>query len=143
MKLLADAHDQAVVAAGGTADPDTQSAADTHKQRAQNSGQQGELNKLRPQGRELLAQPVHTGKASRADGRVGNKARTQYPKADEVTQNVYHCSGDGRGDGKPVLQQQAQSQLSTFGDTGKCVDMIKPKGQDRTAQQSEQGRLPF
>jgi hypothetical protein len=42
-----------------------------------------------------------------------------------------------------VLQQQAQTQLSALRNAGEGMDVIKSKGQDRAAQKSDQGRLPF
>ena len=73
----------------------------------------------------------------------GDEGFAKGPPADKKENHIKHKAGNGRGEGKPMLQQEGQSQLATFGDLGKGMDMIHAKGQYGATQQSNGGVFQF
>ena len=74
---VAQAHGQGVVAAGGAADPDTDTGADADEKSANESCQQGIVADLRPQGREQLAEGIRDGKTSGGNDRIADEGFSQ------------------------------------------------------------------
>lgn len=130
---MGNTHSQGIVSAGSASGPDAHARADTHKQSAQNAGSQGHIRKTRPQGWEMLADPICGGKCCRGDRRIADKLPAQQLPPHQKAACVHEKAGNSGGNIQPVIQQQRQSQHTALCHGGNGMYMIQPKGQERAA----------
>ena len=87
-----------------------------------------------PVGAEPILTHSPTRKAASGNDGICNKLLSKHFKADYVAGGIENKSRDRRRDIEPVVQQQRQAQHTTLGDTGKRVNIVKPKGEYSAAE---------
>ena len=135
---VGDGEGQSVVAASGTALADDKPHAHTHEQRAGQRRRQRMGRQVRQHGRKLLPHLVPAGHRQRGDDGVADEAPTQKAEGQKIAQKVQHRRDVGRGDGKPVLDEQHQADDAALGDGGALVDVVDAEGVDGRAQRDDQ-----
>ena len=118
----------------GTSHKYVASRADADEQRADHGGEQRHFGQLRPERREQLVELVGQREAHGRDERVGNEAAAQQPPAPAVAQQVQHKAGDGRREGKPMVEQQRRAEHAALGDAGDGVDVVETERQERAGE---------
>ena len=97
----------------------------------------------RPNGVKALKYRIKQRKSASGNDGICNKLLSKHLKADYVAGGIENKSRDRRRDIEPVVQQQCQTQHTTLGDTGKRVNIVKPKGEYSAAEQCKCAAFGF
>lgn len=134
LELCRSRHCKRIIARGGGTYPDAQSDADADKQRTDYRSGERVVGYPRPNGVKALKYRIKQRKSASGNDGICNKLLSKHLKADYVAGGIENKSRDRRRDIEPVVQQQRQTQHTTLGDTGKRVNIVKPKGEYSAAE---------
>ena len=134
---MAEAHGQCVITGGSATAFDTKTGADADEQGPYQRCCQGIGSDFGEERRELLKESIAGGVAQNGDGRVSQKTSAKCSPPQGIAGDVQHQGAEGRGNVKPMLNQQGGTQNTTFGDIGKSVDIIDAKGLKEACQDND------
>ena len=85
----------------------------------------------------MLKESITCGITQNRHGRICNKAFAQGLPAQDITGGIQYQSAEGRGNVKPVLDQQCGAQYAAFCHVGQGVDIVNAEGLKNTGKHDD------